>query len=205
MAIKFEFYQSPNPTGSKKKRYHARVVSTKQISTDELAEEIHSACTLTVADIRATIISLSHSLAEHLRNGEKVHIDGIGYFQPTLKCPETRTPSATRAQQVKFKSVKYRADIKLTDQIKTAHTERSRVKSHSAVLSNIEIDMKLTKHFLTNPVLTRRDMERLCRFTTSTAGRHMVRLVKEGRLKNINTYRNPIYVPVPGNYGVQSK
>lgn len=95
--------------------------------------------------------------------------------------------------------------MKLTDQVKTAHTERSQVKRHSAVLSEIEIDMKLTEHFLTNPVITRRDMEKLCRFTTSTAGRHMVRLVKENRLKNINTYRNPIYVPVPGNYGVQSK
>ena len=195
MAIKFEFYQSPNPTGSKKKRYHARVVSNKPVNTDELAEEIHAGCTLTVADIKATIISLSHKMAEHLCNGEKVHIDGIGYFQPTLKCPETRTPSATRAQQVRFKSVKFRADIKLTDQVKTAHTERSQVKRHSAVLSDIEIDMKLTEYFLTNPVITRRDMERLCRFTTSTAGRHMVRLVKENKLKNINTYRNPIYVP----------
>ena len=40
MAIKFEFYESPNTIGTRKKRYHARVVNWQRINTDYLAREI---------------------------------------------------------------------------------------------------------------------------------------------------------------------
>ncbi len=33
MAIKFEFYESPNTIGTRKKRYHARVVNWRSAST----------------------------------------------------------------------------------------------------------------------------------------------------------------------------
>lgn len=52
MAIKFEFYESPNPTGTEEKRFHARTVSPGNIDTDYLAKEIHAASTLTVAVLK---------------------------------------------------------------------------------------------------------------------------------------------------------
>ncbi|MCS2446918.1 hypothetical protein NXU86_21065 [Phocaeicola vulgatus] len=110
MAIKFEFYESPNTIGTRKKRYHARVVNWQRINTDYLAREIQYGSSLTVADIKATIISLSEKLAYYLKDGARVHIEGIGYFHISLTCPETRTPSSTRANKVKFKSVTFRAD-----------------------------------------------------------------------------------------------
>ena len=99
MAIKFEFYESPNTIGTRKKRYHARVVNWQRINTDYLAREIQYGSSLTVADIKATIISLSEKLAYYLKDGARVHIEGIGYFHISLTCPETRTPSSTRAKQ----------------------------------------------------------------------------------------------------------
>ena len=105
MAVKFEFYESPNTIGTRKKRYHARVVNRERISTDHLAQEIHHSSSLTVADIKATIIALSEKLAYHLKDGARVHIEGIGYFHISLTCPETPTPHSTRANNVKFKSV----------------------------------------------------------------------------------------------------
>ena len=68
MAIKFEFYESPNTIGTRKKRYHARVVNWQRINTDYLAREIQYGSSLTVADIKATIISLSEKLAYYLRD-----------------------------------------------------------------------------------------------------------------------------------------
>ena len=93
MAIKFEFYESPNTIGTRKKRYHARVVNWQRINTDYLAREIQYGSSLTVADIKATIISLSEKLAYYLKDGARVHIEGIGYLHISLTCPETRTPS----------------------------------------------------------------------------------------------------------------
>ena len=87
MAIKFEFYESPNTIGTRKKRYHARVVNWQRINTDYLAREIQYGSSLTVADIKATIISLSEKLAYYLKDGARVHIEGIGYFHISLTCP----------------------------------------------------------------------------------------------------------------------
>ena len=91
MAIKFEFYESPNTIGTRKKRYHARVVNWQRINTDYLAREIQYGSSLTVADIKATIISLSEKLAYYLKDGARVHIEGIGYFHISLTCTQLHT------------------------------------------------------------------------------------------------------------------
>ena len=180
MAIKFEFYESPNTIGTRKKRYHARVVNWQRINTDYLAREIQYGSSLTVADIKATIISLSEKLAYYLKDGARVHIEGIGYFHISLTCPETRTPSSTRANKVKFKSVTFRADKYLKHQLSDVKTERSKYKPHSMPVTKESIDEALTEYFLTNSVLTRR---------------------KDKKLRNISIPRNPIYEPMPGFYG----
>ena len=170
MAVKFEFYESPNTIGTRKKRYHARVVNRERISTDHLAQEIHHSSSLTVADIKAT-------------------------------CPETPTPHSTRANNVKFKSVTFRADKYLKKQLADVKTERSKYKPHSIPVTDEEIDKGLTEYFLTHSVLTRRDFEQLFTLTRATAGRYITRLAKEKKLCNISIPHNPIYEPMPGFYG----
>ncbi len=51
-------------------------------------------------------------------------------------------------------------------------------------------------------MLTREKFQYLCRMARTTANRHLKRLCEEGKLKNIGKPRQPIYVPVPGYYGV---
>ena len=201
MAIKFEFYESPNTIGTRKKRYHARVVNWQRINTDYLAREIQYGSSLTVADIKATIISLSEKLAYYLKDGARVHIEGIGYFHISLTCPETRTPSSTRANKVKFKSVTFRADKELKKQLVNVKTERSKYKPHSIPVTDEKIDKGLTEYFQTHSVLTRREFEQLFTLTRATAGRYITRLAKEGKLLNISIPHNPIYEPMPGFYG----
>ena len=93
MAIKFEFYESPNTIGTRKKRYHARVVNWQRINTDYLAREIQYGSSLTVADIKATIISLSEKLAYYLKDGARVHIEGIGYFHISVSYTHLTLPT----------------------------------------------------------------------------------------------------------------
>lgn len=201
MAIQFEFYESPNTIGTRKKRYHARVVNWQNVTTDRLAEEIHASCTLTVADIKATIISLSEKLAQHLQDGERVHIEGLGYFHVSLACPETRTPKSTRAGQVKVKSVTFRADQQLKSRMVTVKMSRSKIKIHSAQWGEEALEEELTTYFRTNPVLTRRLFQFEFSLTRTTAGRILNRLREENKLKNISTRFNPIYIPAPGYFG----
>ena len=201
MSIQYEFYRNPNSQGTKKKRYHARVVPAGRISTDDLAEEIQKECTLTVADVKSVLIALADKMSEHLGEGRKVYLEGIGYFQVNLRCKEeVRTISGIRSENIEFKSVSFRADIDLKKKLKTQKIRRSRNKPHSMPMTEKEIDEKLTKHFASNPILTRRDFEFLCQQMKPTACRILRKLVEEGKLKNISTPRNPVYVPDNGHY-----
>lgn len=203
MAIQFELYKTPRPKDEEgKETYHARVVNFQHIDTDYLAKEIQIATSLTEGDVKSVLDSLCHFMGDRLREGESVHLDGIGYFQIKLNSKEPITSPKLKANQIKLKAnISFKADAKLKRSVSVVHLERSKLKRHSTSHSNDEIDRLLTKYFSNNPVLTRSDFQGLCNFTPSTAARHIKRLKEEKKLKNINTYYNPIYRPMPGYYG----
>lgn len=204
MAIQFELYKTPHPKDEEgKETYHARIVNFQHIDTDYLAKEIQIATSLTEGDVKSVLDSLSHFMGDRLREGESVHLDGIGYFQIKLNSKEPITSPKLKANQIKLKAnISFKADIKLKKSVSVVHLERSKLKPHSASRSNEEVDKLLTNYFNNNPILTRSDFQRLCGFTPTTAARHIKRLKEEKKLKNIHTYYNPIYMPMPGYYGM---
>ncbi|NDW12226.1 DNA-binding protein [Bacteroides sp. 214] len=204
MAVQFEFYENPSKAdeGKKKKGIHARVVSRETITTEQLVREIHGRSSLGIGEVESVLSYLSQKMSEHLRDGDRVHLEGIGYFQLTLACEKPLVSPKMTARNVKFKSVKFRADQKLKNQVSWAKIERSKVRAHSESLSAIEIERVLTGYFAEHEVLTRVKLQQLCGMTSSTAYRHLTRLKKEGKLNNIGTLRHPIYVPVPGNFRI---
>ena len=203
MAIQFELYKTPRPKDEEgKEMYHARVVNFQHIDTDYLARQIQTATSLTEGDVKSVLESLSHFMGERLREGESVHLDGIGYFQIKLNSQEPITSPKLKANQIKLKAnISFKADIKLKKSVSVVHLERSKLKRHSASRTNEEVDKLLTNYFSNNSILTRPDFQGLCNFTATTAARHIRRLKEEKKLQNINTYYNPIYAPMPGYYG----
>lgn len=202
MAIQYDFYRNPNSEGTNKKRYHARVVSNGQVSTDQLAKEINQECSLTPADVKAVLITLGDKLAKHLSEGRKVHLEGIGHFSVNLRCKEeVRTVHAIRSENIEFKSISYRADIELKKHLKQQKIYRSPIKTHSKPMTEEEIDQKLTEYFTKHTTLTRRRFQALCSQVQTTANRILRKLVEKGKLKNISIPQNPVYVPNNGHYG----
>ena len=201
MPIEYDFYRNPNSQGTNKKRYHARVVSSNRISTNELAEEIQNECSLTIADVKAVLIALGDKLAKHLGDGSKVHLEGIGYFQVNLQCKEeVRTPRSIRSENVEFKSVSYRADNELKKHLRNQKIQRSQTKIHSVEMTEEEIDQKLTEYFKTHETLTRYQFQTLCSQVKSTAHRILLKLKENGKLRNVATSHNPVYMPDNGHY-----
>lgn len=201
MPIEYDFYRNPNSQGTNKKRYHARVVSSNRISTNELAEEIQNECSLTITDVKAVLIALGDKLAKHLGDGSKVQLEGIGYFQVNLQCKEeVRTTRSVRSENIEFKSVSYRADNELKKHLRNQKIQRSQTKIHSVEMTEEEIDQKLTEYFKTHETLTRSQFEVLCTQVKSTAHRILQKLVKDGKLKNVSTKQHPVYMPDNGHY-----
>ena len=118
MAIQFEFYKNPQPEKEgEEPSYHPRVVNFQHVTTQKLAREIHMATTFGKAEVEAMLMELSRCMGNHLCEGERVHLDGIGYFQVTLQATEPVHSLTTRADKVKLKSINFQADRDLKSYI----------------------------------------------------------------------------------------
>lgn len=101
------------------------------------------------------LISLSEVTAEYLREGKRVHIDGLGYLQVTLQCPAVQSTHEIRAESIRFKSVAFRPEVELKDSLKTMTLERAKYKSHSRQLEPDRIDQLLASYFAEHEYMTR--------------------------------------------------
>lgn len=201
MSAKYDFYKTPDPKGNKKHtRYHARVVPNGTISTEDLAKKIHARCTVTTADVNAVLISLSEVIIEELRRGSRVYIKGLGYLQVTLQCPSIQSTNEIRAESIRFKSIAFRPEVEMKEELSKMTFERTRQKIHSAELSAEHIDQLLTDYFEENEHLTRSDFQRICGMTRTTANRRLQALLAEGKILNISRHNSPLYRPAEGCY-----
>lgn len=204
MAIHFEWYENPVPPNQPdKKKLHARITYNGKIGTDYIRRKIQARCSLTETDVSAVLDALSHVMGEELADGRQVHLDGIGYFHPTLKCTGEVTAETKRKNtKVRLKGIKFRADQALKSEVGDVKLKNIKHNGHSRKLSDVEIDMRLRTYFETHRVMTRPDFQSVCGFLKTKATVHLRRLKEEGKIKNIGIPTQPIYVPVAGYYGV---
>ena len=199
MTVLFDFYEAPPKEGEENElRVYARPVLGSTVTTEKVAAAIQRRCSLTRTDVIAALKSLSQILAEHLEEGQRVHLEGIGYFSVSLECHDIKTRKDMRADRVSIKSIKFRADKELKSQVMQSKTARSKFRSHSARLSDEEVDRRVAQHFEQNNMMTRRNFQDLCQVKKGVAIKHIHRLLEEGKIKNIGISRQPIYVKGEG-------
>lgn len=164
MAILFDWYENPvSPDQPKKKRFHPRIAYNGQVDTDEIRSKIQSRCTLNEVDVRAVLDALSQVMGEELGEGRQIHLDGIGYFYPTLTATEEiAADTPRRNMKIKLKAIRFRSDQKLKNSIGLIKVKQLKKNFHSAKLSEVEIDMLLKGYFSTHQMMQRSDFQALC-------------------------------------------
>lgn len=194
MAVHYDFYENPPKPGSTKEpRLHARVVAKKTVNSKRLSEEIHSRSSLAASDVQAALISLEDLIKEHLQNGDRIRINGLGTFELTLSCPEIKDIHEIRAESVSFKTVAFRPEKELKNMLQSTCFVRVEQKRHSKKYSMEEIEISLAGYLKTNGCITSRTFQSLCRQTKTTANRRLKALVEEGKLKRSGLHGFPIY------------
>lgn len=202
MTAHYDFYRNPSSVNSKKQpRLHARVVTHGTIGSDIIAKDIQACCSLTTADVKAVLTALQDTLVHHLKEGRRVHLEGLGFFQITLSCPPVRSSKEIRAESIRFKSVAFRPEQALRKRLHSTPFERVREKRHSRPLTEAEIDERLTLFFAEHTSLTRQRFQSLCGLTRTTALRRLKALIDSGKLQKSGYSRYPYYVPGEGFYG----
>lgn len=202
MAAEYEFFRTPQPKGSNKERYHARMVVKQKVDTKQLARTIARRGAIKEAEVIAVITDLAKVLQEELSEGKSVHIDGIGSFRVSAQSPSVRTRDEVRAESIKFKSVVYTPEKGLRKQLNGMKFVRTTTPHLSADISDIEIDSRLTEHFKDHSYITTKQLRTLCLLTYATALRRLKARVENGSLTHPEHLHSPFYFPVPGHYGV---
>ena len=203
MAISFDWYENPvSPDKPEEKRFHPRIIANGQIDTKDLRSRIQSRCTLNEVDVTAVLDALSQVMGEELCEGRQVHLDGIGYFYPTLTATEEIAADTPRRNtKVKLKGIQFRSDQKLKNSVGHIKIKQMKRTIHSPKLSETDIDSRLRKYFTDHQIMQRSDFQDITGMVRSTAMIHIRRLRTEGKLLNIGIPSQPIYVPAPGFYG----
>ena len=203
MAISFDWYENPvSPDKPEEKRFHPRIIANGQIDTKDLRSRIQSRCTLNEVDVTAVLDALSQVMGEELCEGRQVHLDGIGYFYPTLTdTEEISADTPRRNTKVKLKGIQFRSDQKLKNSVGHIKIKQMKRIIHSPKLSETDIDSRLRKYFTDHQIMQRSDFQDITGMVRSTAMIHIRRLRTEGKLLNIGIPSQPIYVPAPGFYG----
>lgn len=203
MAISFDWYENPvSPDKPEEKRFHPRIIANGQIDTKDLRSRIQSRCTLNEVDVTAVLDALSQVMGEELCEGRQVHLDGIGYFYPTLTATEEISADTPRRNtKVKLKGIQSRSDQKLKNSVGHIKIKQMKRIIHSPKLSETDIDSRLRKYFTDHQIMQRSDFQDITGMVRSTAMIHIRRLRTEGKLLNIGIPSQPIYVPAPGFYG----
>lgn len=203
MAISFDWYENPvSPDKPEEKRFHPRIIANGQIDTKDLRSRIQSRCTLNEVDVTAVLDALSQVMGEELCEGRQVHLDGIGYFYPTLTATEEIAADTPRRNtKVKLKGIQFRSDQKLKNSVGHIKIKQMKRIIHSPKLSETDIDSRLRKYFTDHQIMQRSDFQDITGMVRSTAMIRIRRLRTKGKLLNIGIPSQPIYVPAPGFYG----
>ncbi len=196
MAIVYDWYENPGATeDSEERALHPRLFLNGKVSTADLCERIHERSSLSVGDVKSAFDTLAQLCAEELREGREIHIEGLGYFAPTLKSTETVTRSTShKSGKLALKTVSFRPDARLKSRLAGIKAVRSGNTRHSASCSAEMIDTRLTAFFAEHDMMFRSDFQELFGMTRTTANRHLRRLVEGGKLVNIGQRFHPVYV-----------
>ena len=160
MAIVFDWYENPNASSEEEAALHPRIFMNGKVDTDTLCYKIHDYSSLTVGDVKNVLDNLSKILGESLREGKEVHIEGIGYFYPTLAATGKVTRSTPhKTNKVAFKTVRFRPDSNLKGHFVGVRANQSKYVRHSEKVSEVEIDMLLKEYFAEHQMMTRRDFQ----------------------------------------------
>ena len=164
MAIVFDWYENPNASSEEEEAaLHPRIFMNGKVDTETLCCKIHDYSSLTVGDVKNVLDNLSKILGESLREGKEVHIEGIGYFFPTLAATGKVTRNTPhKTNKVTFKTVRFRPDTSLKGHFVGVRASQSKYVRHSEKVSEVEIDMLLKEYFAGHQMMTRRDFQEIC-------------------------------------------
>ncbi len=91
--MKYYMTKSNNRVSAAKGKFVAKARHYQTVDFDTIAERISDSCTLTKADIIATLTAFSHEMQRSLKAGDMVIMPGIGKFKLEMEVTPVDNPA----------------------------------------------------------------------------------------------------------------
>ena len=91
MSVRYKLYQEKRTSSPKKGKWYARAVINDVVGLEEISQEIQDNTTAKQADVYAVLKELVNAMGRHLKNGDRVMLNGFESFKMGLKTTAAET------------------------------------------------------------------------------------------------------------------
>lgn len=189
---KYDFFITPDPEKTEKTKYIAKIVNDGDLDINEIARLTEHYTRTSRGAILLAWDSILTRVIEALKEGKRVHLDGLGYLSLAATSKVVDAPDEFRAESVHYKGVNFRPDKSCNRNLCITKFERTHVK-HSSTTHPDEIRTFLREFFRSNEYITCRILSQKCKLSVTSAGRKMRELVAEGMLKHPGPRNSAFY------------
>ena len=194
--IAYQLYERNDLTGKstqKNPTMGVSVVSSRVVTTKEMADDINHASSATQSDVAAVLQAVGQRIAEALLDGNRIEIDHVGTFSLTLTCGNKRKENYITSKDISVSRISFAPCAELWKQMRSAQIV-SGGPTGNKHLSDATIEKRLEEYFATNDSLSRSTFERICECSRHTALTKLKELVKAGRLIAIGQKNQRQYI-----------
>ena len=194
--IAYQLYERNDLTGKSTKKnptMGVSVVSSRVVTTKEMADDINHASSVTQSDVAAVLQAVGQRIAEALLDGNRIEIDHVGTFNLTLTCGNKRKEDYITSKDISVSRISFTPCAELWKQMRSAQIV-SGGPTGNKHLSDATIEKRLEEYFATNDSLSRSTFERICECSRHTALTKLKELVKAGKLIAIGPKNQRQYI-----------
>lgn len=106
--------------GEPKELYYAttKALQKKPIGSTTIAQELAQRSSLQNGDAMSVLVQLSGIIAEHLKQGRTVSIEGLGNFYPTISSEGVEKPEDCTADKIHLSRICFKAAPAFLNEVK---------------------------------------------------------------------------------------
>lgn len=113
MAVQYATYQDTRSNGNNK--FYGRVVHPSMLNLEKVAERIEKSCSMTHGDVLGVLTELVQVMNNHITNGNKVKLPGVGTFYVNIRSIGAKTEEEFKGANIKGVAVKYLAEGRMVN------------------------------------------------------------------------------------------
>ena len=194
--IAYQLYERNDLTGkstAKNPTMGVSIVNSKVVTTQDMADAINHASSITQSDVVAVLQAVGQRITEALLDGDRIEIDHVGTFSLTLTCGNKRKEDHITSKDISVSRISFTPCAALWHAMRGAEIV-SGGPTGNKKLSDAVIVKRLEEYFASNHSMSRSTFERICECSRHTALTKLKELTERGVLIAIGAKNQRQYV-----------